>query len=51
MPDFPAAPPPPAPLGMVQGNKPQKKPMTPTILGQPPTEASGVRGQATLLGQ
>lgn len=50
---MPAQPPPPAPMGAVQGQKPQKKSMQTTFLGTgaTPTNETGPKGGATLLGQ
>lgn len=51
---MPQGPPPPVPMGQVQGNKPKKQSTTPTVLGTPPAEAgAGAKsgGGATLLGQ
>lgn len=43
-------PPPPQPLGAVQGQKPGKKPMTPTVLPSNSVADIGQKGNNTLLG-
>lgn len=57
MPSIPASPGPPPAFGQIQGQKPQRKPMTPTFLGTgttptgAPSQVSGGATQKTLLGQ